>query len=158
MHELWKPVEGLWGDNSADIGILFMPEPIPFSIYIQPICLWESDEELKISEGISVGWGSSNGKYSPGTIPTMLKLPIRKPDDCNAVQGAFCAGEADGRGTCRGDSGSGFIVFSGDAYYLRGIVSNAVHSLNCEHNKWAVYTDVLKYQSWIEKYCTMEKR
>lgn len=155
-HEDWNEPTTTTGSFYADIAMFLMPEKIVFSTFVKPICLWESDDELKSSIGVVAGWGRSDGVHQVGTIPTMVVLTVRKPGECNLVQRSFCAGIADGRGPCEGDSGSGFIVQSGDAYFLKGIVSHSKFKTFCGNNKYAVYTDVLKFKAWIDR--TMKKR
>lgn len=64
------------------------------------------------------------------------------------TENMFCAGlQEGGKDTCQGDSGSGFVMRSGDVYYAAGIVSWGV---NCgEAGRYGVYTHIARYSNWI---------
>lgn len=51
-----------------------------------------------------------------------------------------------------GDSGAGLHIKVNGVFYLRGLVSSTLLNKdgNCDTTTYAVYTDVLKYKSWID--------
>lgn len=89
----------------------------------------------------------------------------------------FCAGKtSDMRGPCSGDSGEsrgisvdfrniiqihliyiggGFIIKSGDKWYLRGIVSSSLYDnelMTCDSKNYVIFTDVTQFTRWIQRY------
>lgn len=162
QHSEWH----LRGDRSdADIAMLIMRATIQFSEYIQPMCVWQSDHEPTVKAGLTAGWGQSEDrtKYHE-TIPKMLRnIPIHSQEHCFlkfwhfariSSERTFCAGKADGSGPCAGDSGSGFFISEGNTNYLRGIVSSSMINMDgsCALEKYVIYTNVLKFQDWIQNF------
>lgn len=51
-----------------------------------------------------------------------------------------------------GDSGTGLYIKVNGVYYLRGLVSSTLlnDDSNCDTMNFAIYTDVLKFTSWID--------
>jgi len=154
-----------WNPNAisydADIAIVKLEADISFSPYIQPICLITSSAEVvKITEGVVVGYGKSETPKFHEKIPKSINSPIiyhrncsEKFDDLTPLLShrAFCGGNADGTGTCAGDSGNGLFVESGGIFYLRGIVSASLLDRNneCNTNKLSIFVDVLQFNFWI---------
>lgn len=161
IHEDW---DSLSGNFDADISLLeFEKGTIRFSRYIQPICLWDFENEPTETEGVVVGWGKSEDESKPHEeIPKKVKAPIEvdllkciletPALSYYASKRTLCAGARDGSGVCRGDSGSGLVINVGGVYYLRGIVSTSLlNHKDCDVNNYAVYSNVLKFRNWIEK-------
>lgn len=51
-----------------------------------------------------------------------------------------------------GDSGGGFVVKSGDRWYLRGVVSSALldrETYMCDTHNYVVFTDVAQFKDWV---------
>lgn len=105
----------------ADLAILVLQEPVTFSQYIWPVCLWPAATDLKDVEGRTgtvVGWGrDENGQLLD--VANQVEIPIVDNLACvqrsptlidNVSSRTFCAGSLDGSGPCRGDSGS-FALF-----------------------------------------------
>ncbi|KAL7013098.1 hypothetical protein ACKWTF_015192 [Chironomus riparius] len=118
-----------------------------------------------MTEGIVVGNGKGGEANEYENIPKILKMPIQTARHCTNRRSTFrdiltgrtfCAGTGAGQGVCSGDSGSGFVVEIGSsssliAFHLRGIVSASLAEsiLGCDVNSYSVFTDALKYISWI---------
>ena len=155
-----------WNPNlesyDADIAIItFQAVAIPFSSYIQPICLWKEKSDPTQTEGYIAGWGQSqNLEKFWEEIPTKLKVPIHTNEFCFlttkdlvdlASNRTFCAGRGDGTGICDGDSGGGVSITDGSHFYFRGIFSSGLRDLiSCDVSKFAIFTDVLKFKLWID--------
>lgn len=58
-----------------------------------------------------------------------------------------------GAGPCHGDSGGGFFVKSGSAWYLQGIISSSLFDRDgkCDVTHFVVFTDVVKYSAWVDE-------
>ena len=116
-----------------------------------------------LNDGFVVGFGKSEDETKiHENIPKILETPIHKNEDCFLTnkeltslssRRTFCAGSGNGTGVCNGDSGSGLIVQHNGAYYLRGIVSSSLRNgrFGCDVNTYAVFTDVLKFNDWINR-------
>jgi len=147
----------------ADVAVLILEQDVTFNMYIQPICMTSTDPRIAVmTEGVVVGNGKSGENEVYESIPKNLKMPIQEDEVCMKKDSffkilssgrTFCAGSADGNGVCSGDSGSGFAVKIGTAYYLRGIVSVSLGDpmLGCDVKSFAVFTDALKFVNWINR-------
>ena len=63
----------------------------------------------------------------------------------------FCGGHKYDGGPCRIDTGGGFIIFTEDKWYLRGLVAGALTTDKnpCLSSSYGVFTDVSKFDDWI---------
>lgn len=159
VHDGWNPNEKRF---THDIALIKLKEEIKFNKFIRPICLM-NDDISGIKRGIVAGYGKFNeSEIASSDVPLKVELPILNNlvdcvirDDKLATivwHESFCAGRDDA-GVCSGDSGSGFYMEYNRKFYLRGIVSAAVHSglCNCTYNNYALYSDVQKYmKTFIE--------
>ncbi|XP_043684570.1 serine protease gd-like [Vespula pensylvanica] len=153
----------------ADLAIITLWEPVKFSDFIKPICLWSGSNDLRDivgSRGYVIGWGQDEfGRYL--TNPHMAIVPIVSQEDClwsNAgfvaftSNRTFCAGSRNGIGPCNGDSGSGLVIRKTDGrYQLRGVVSHSIldrNTMSCDLTHYVVYVDVAKHLDWIHSQIT----
>jgi len=159
VHPDWNPNTETY---DADIAVMVLEMDVTFSKYIQPICLMDSSSTVaRLTEGVVVGYGKDE---TPNTlnlnIPKSISMPIHQNEDCflkNYIlarfssKRTFCGGSGNGTGVCQGDSGSGFIVTDGSAYYLRGIVSASLNNqtYECDVDTYSIFTNVLKFTDWI---------
>lgn len=105
VHDDWHPHQD---DYDADIALLeFQKGKISTnSIYIQPICLWNSDIEPAARSGIVTGWGKSEDPSKlHENMPKRLRVAIQSNEEC--IYGVrelfdltsprtFCAGTSNG--------------------------------------------------------------
>lgn len=114
-------------------------------------------------EGFVAGWGQTEvGGKERLEIPRAVKVPMHSNEDCFlsstdlaklSSKRTFCAGYRNGTGVCLGDSGNGFFIQVGNNFYLRGIVSSAQTTVfGCDVNNYAVYTDVIQFDTWIAQF------
>lgn len=156
IHPDWNPFNQRY---DADIAALVVEDDIPYTKYIRPICLPAAEQSAK--EGYVTGWGESedNTKVHEN-IPKQIKIPIHANEKCFLESGefakisslrTFCGGARDNIGPCRGDSGGGLFVKTGNVFLLKGIVSASLINLGqCDVTNFAIYTNVDKFIDWIQ--------
>jgi secreted trypsin-like serine protease len=159
VHSTWNPqVEKYKGD----IAILMLDEQVTFSSYVQPVCLPKLGSDMKdVTEGVIVGFGKSESSISHENEPKKAFTPIQKSEECfskfpnlagiSSVK-TFCAGNANGTGSCTGDSGGGLTVVNHGRHFLRGIVSASLYATKygCDVNSYAIFTDMRFYLSFVK--------
>lgn len=108
--------------KDADLAILIANQIIEFNDFIQPVCLWPTnnidDDDTPFGMdtiGTVVGWGRSSVNRLISKYPRKIELPIVEFDECRLSSEriaaalsnrTFCAGTLDGvDGPCHGDSG-----------------------------------------------------
>lgn len=130
-HKDWNPGTSQY---YADLSLLqFEHGSILFNSFIQPICLWDSENDPTEMEAEVVGWGKSEDQTKkhedkPKLVKTLilsneLCLPGERELASLSSQTTFCAGLKNGSGVCTGDSGGGLFIKVDNIYHLRGIVS-----------------------------------
>ena len=159
------------GELENDIAILFLGAPLNLAIeatHIRSIAMPTpsfAQDYKQVTAAVSVnGWGTTeNGAISQ--LLRTIRLPYSEQDVCHAQyadigwlvpDGAICAGfRSGGFDSCQGDSGGGlYFQFSHNGGSLGEPILVGVVSWgkNCAEAGFpGVYTDVLKYMTWIEK-------
>lgn len=148
----------------ADIAILWLKKKVAYNKFIKPICLWDQGDSVTKLEGTMgtvVGWGK-NGRTTSTSKPLMgVAVQIVSESQCLRSDPAFqfmtsnrtfCAGNLNGSGPCNGDSGGALMIEREGRWYFRGIISTSLldpKTGSCDLNKYVVFTDVAKFQSWI---------
>lgn len=160
IHDNWNPGTTHY---DADLSLLkFEKGSIHLNDYVQPICLWNSENEPTETEGDVVGWGKSEDPLKKHEdVAKLVKVVIQTNEKCFLSEKAllelsslqtFCAGLRNGSGVCQGDSGGGFSIKINNINYLKGIVSSSLmNGKDCDVSKDSVYTNVLKYHPWIDE-------
>ncbi|XP_055781378.1 serine protease hepsin-like [Salvelinus fontinalis] len=161
-HSSYLPfVDPSIDDNSRDIAVLALAQPLHFTDYIQPVCLPHYGQRLIDGQmGTVTGWGNV-GYY--GTLADVLQeanVPIINDAVCNApdyydnqiTTSMFCAGfEKGGTDACQGDSGGPFVaedsLSKASRYRLLGVVSWGTGCAMAK--KPGVYTRVSRFLPWI---------
>ena len=159
IHPDWNTLTQAY---DADIAVLVLEKEVTFNEHVQPICLPIPNSNIAtIKSGSVIGYGKSEDETKAHeNIPKILATPIHNNYDCFADNEdlillssgrTFCGGTGKGVGVCLGDSGSGLIVFDGNHFYLRGIVSSSLIGgpHGCDVDAYAVFTDVLRFVDWI---------
>lgn len=160
IHDDWNH---LTTSYDADISLLeFQNNKIHFGDFIQPICLWSSVNEPTVTSGVVTGWGKSEDPTKiHENVPKVISAPIQTNELCfldskslvdlSSIR-TFCAGLRNGSGVCSGDSGGGLFIKVNGVFYLKGIVSSSlIKDGGCDVSKNAVYTNVPKFNDWVEK-------
>ncbi|CAH2052767.1 unnamed protein product, partial [Iphiclides podalirius] len=152
---------------SKDLAILKLIEPVQYTDYVRPICLWP-DNQAELNnvigkKGSVVGWGFDETGVATEEL-TLVEMPVVDQETCIrsysdffarfTSQYTFCAGYRDGTSVCNGDSGGGMVFEMNDAWYLRGLVSLSVARQNeyrCDPTHYVVFTDLAKFLPWIRQ-------
>ncbi|CAL7944331.1 unnamed protein product [Xylocopa violacea] len=159
------------GNYAADIAILEITQPFVFSVFLVPICLDFSNNQV-ILEGGVVGKVAGFGRTAVGSSSFILQaitvpyIPFNQCRSLSAIyetqkyitEDKFCAGYTNGSSVCDGDSGGGLVFqsFSGGPWYLKGIVSVSLSTINtggtriCDSYSYSLYTQVSNHMSWIQ--------
>lgn len=113
--------------------------------------------------GTVVGWGKDENRKPFTNTPRKVSATIVSSDTCSQTDPiykrltsfrTFCAGNRDNSGPCTGDSGSGLVLNIEGRWFLRGIVSSGFNDQTtdtCDLRHYSIYTDVAKFQIWIER-------
>jgi len=146
----------------ADIAVLVLDNEVYFNNYIQPVCITLPNTNIAaVTKAVVVGYGKSEDSTKVHeNIPKILDTPIHTHQECFAHNDVLkrissgrtiCGGTGNGVGVCNGDSGSGLYVTDGNYYSLRGVVSSSAigGQYGCDVDTYAVFTDVIKFNDWI---------
>ncbi|XP_053667559.1 serine protease 7-like [Anopheles marshallii] len=149
-----------------DVALIVLETDITYTDYIQPVCLWNRDDDLNAivgTWGTVVGFGIDETDEVSDTLRE-ASIPVVNHITCiesnrelfgsQLTSNMFCAGNRDGIGACNGDSGGGLFFNYSDTWFIRGVVSFTKprqYGNYCGTNEYTVFTDVAKYLSWIEQ-------
>ncbi|XP_056300061.1 serine protease hepsin [Pseudoliparis swirei] len=161
-HSSYLPfVDASIDDNSRDIAVLALSQPLTFNEYIQPICLPAYGQRLIDGQmGTVTGWGNVDYHGVQADVLQEVNVPIISDAVCNApdyydnqiTTSMFCAGyEKGGTDSCQGDSGGPFVaedcLSKTRRYRLLGVVS---WGIGCAMpKKPGVYTRISRFLPWI---------
>ncbi|XP_013875946.1 serine protease hepsin isoform X2 [Austrofundulus limnaeus] len=157
-HSSYLPfVDANIDDNSRDIAVLALTQPLTFNEYIQPVCLPAYGQRLTDGlMGTVTGWGNV-GYYNvlqETNVPIISDAVCNAPDyyDNQITTSMFCAGyEKGGIDACQGDSGGPFVaadcLSKSSRYRLLGVVSWGTGCAMAK--KPGVYTRVSRFLPWI---------
>uniref|UniRef100_A0A8C5AEQ0 Serine protease hepsin n=1 Tax=Gadus morhua TaxID=8049 RepID=A0A8C5AEQ0_GADMO len=161
-HSSYLPfVDANIDDNSRDLAVLALSQPIAFSEYIQPLCLPTYGQRLIDGQmGTVTGWGNVGYNGHQANVLQEANVPIISDTTCNApdyydnqiTTSMFCAGfEKGGTDSCQGDSGGPFVapdcLSKTSRYRLLGVVSWGTGCATAK--KPGVYTRVSRFLPWI---------
>ncbi|KAF2896974.1 hypothetical protein ILUMI_09201 [Ignelater luminosus] len=148
--------------GDGDVAVLTLEKSVDFEDFIQPICLWQEDDDLDIivgETGTIAGWGRDESGQNFVVDAKKIHLPIvsqvtclRSDPDFSDITSTrtFCAGKLDGSGPCTGDSGAGFAMRRNGRWTLRGVVSVSLKDTGtCAVSKYSVFVDLAKFKIWL---------
>ncbi|XP_011705822.1 PREDICTED: limulus clotting factor C-like, partial [Wasmannia auropunctata] len=161
---------GIVGNYLWDIAILELVRPFVWSTWLIPVCI-DTVSDKSAAEVGSYGKVAGFGRTAYGETSAMLQaltVPIIPLIQCiSASQDAntrqfitndkFCAGYRNGSSVCDGDSGGGLVVETNNTWYLRGIVSVSLGTIqvggiaHCDSNLYTLYTEVSRHIPWIQR-------
>ncbi|KAL7874337.1 hypothetical protein SRHO_G00053070 [Serrasalmus rhombeus] len=162
IHPHYKNIDGSNFDN--DIALIKLSTPITFNANVRPVCLPPEGAEMEVKSGWVSGFGLTEFDVESDVL-LYVELPIVADGTCrnsfakkrekeswipHLTDNMFCAGfKEGGNDSCKGDSGSAFVVKKGDVHWAMGIVS---WGLDCGRaGVYGVYTRVSRYLDWINK-------
>nr|XP_012151829.1 PREDICTED: transmembrane protease serine 11D-like [Megachile rotundata] len=141
--------------STNDIGLIYMPQNIPFTQKIQPIRLASYDEEGESFANLNayvVGWGKDRQNSFGTRVLKYAVLPIISNGECNQFwridDRNICTANDFGQNACQGDSGGPLLVTMNNRPLQVGIVSYGDGM--CPSERPAVFTRVSTFISWIE--------
>lgn len=94
----------------SDIAVIIFEDSISFTAAIQPICLWQQNNEPDANSGVVVGYGMSETPELPTNLRE-IQLEIVANEDCFlknprlaliSSKTSFCAGKDSRSGPCHG--------------------------------------------------------
>ncbi|TMW46184.1 hypothetical protein DOY81_008736 [Sarcophaga bullata] len=146
----------------ADLAVLHLREPVQFSNFIRPICLWTESTDISYlvgKSGVVAGWGADEQGRNFVPVPKKVDTKIVSEGECLRSSSIYqrltssrtiCAGNRDETGPCKGDSGSGLMINNNGRWFLRGIVSNGqTKGLGCNLQEFVVFCDVSQHLPWL---------
>lgn len=170
VHPHWSH---LTSNFDADIAVAVLEKSFRFTRNIRPICLpttSESFEDIVGRKVVIAGWGKTETNALSTSVPKWAEITVIDTGSClesNKIFGTitsgrtFCAGDdsnlasrVSGSGPCSGDSGGGLTINVNGTWYLRGVISSTVKSLDtqsCDPQYFSVFTDVAKFRDWLLK-------
>uniref|UniRef100_A0A8C6TTU1 Peptidase S1 domain-containing protein n=1 Tax=Neogobius melanostomus TaxID=47308 RepID=A0A8C6TTU1_9GOBI len=110
-----------------DIALVRMNKPVPYSSYIQPVCLAQNGSTFHTGiKAWVAGWGDLDSPH----VLQEVSLPVVGPNQCQCNNSfpipdkTICAGYAEGlKDSCQGDSGGPLVVKNGSIWIQAGVVS-----------------------------------
>lgn len=164
--------QGLTGNYLWDIAILELVKPFVLSTWLVPVCI-DTINDRSLPEVGSSGKVAGFGRTASGESSAVLQaltVPVIPFSQCiSASQNAntqqfindkFCAGHTNGSSVCDGDSGGGLVFQTNNLWYLRGIVSVSLGTIQkdgiayCDNNLYSLYTTLSRHISWIQDVIT----
>ncbi|KAG5324322.1 LFC factor, partial [Pseudoatta argentina] len=164
---------GLIGNYLWDIAVLELVRPFVLSTWLVPVCI-DTLSDRSVLEAGSYGKVAGFGRTALGESSAILQaltVPVIPLSQCkSASQNAnteqfitndkFCAGYTNGSSVCDGDSGGGLVFKTNSLWYLRGIVSVSLGTIQkdgtayCDNNLYSLYTEISRHISWIQDVIT----
>ncbi|CRK92705.1 CLUMA_CG006306, isoform A [Clunio marinus] len=146
--------------NLNDIAIVKTSrKPISFNSAIQPIALPArsmANIDLTNTIGLVAGWGKVNdASVDISTKLLYINAPIISNAECTKTYGPIittsniCLSGANGRSTCRGDSGGPLTITSGGRQVQVGIVSFGSDN-GCQRGYPTGFARVSSFLDWIQ--------
>ncbi|XP_076659103.1 chymotrypsin-2 [Halictus rubicundus] len=150
LHPDYKP-------TINDVGLLYMPQDIPFGRSIQPIQVAGYSSMYKDLDGrfaIVLGWGKDRNTGIGTTSLKYATLPIISNAQCGMSWAVtpgkhVCTAPGYGQDACQGDSGGPLIMYENRVPIQIGIVSYG--DADCPSGRPGVFSRVTGYIDWIQK-------
>ncbi|KYN18744.1 Very low-density lipoprotein receptor, partial [Trachymyrmex cornetzi] len=160
---------GLIGNYLSDIAVLELVRPFVLSTWLVPVCI-DTLSDRSVLEAGSYGKVAGFGRTALGessAVLQALRVPVIPLSQCRSASqnvnteqfitnDKFCAGYTNGSSVCDGDSGGGLVFKTNSLWYLRGIVSVSLGTIqkdgtgHCDNNLYSLYTEISRHISWIQ--------
>ncbi|XP_013149180.1 PREDICTED: trypsin-7-like isoform X2 [Papilio polytes] len=144
-----------------DIALVQTKSRIEFNKFVQPACLWRSEDTTSLTHVSVSGWGTTNpnGKQMSFELQNAY-LEIVNNTECKVryknngarykriSSNQICASKL-GVDSCQGDSGGPLEAYSNRIQFVIGVTS---HGHGCaESNVPGIYIRVARFVSWIQR-------
>ncbi|XP_032688975.1 modular serine protease-like isoform X2 [Odontomachus brunneus] len=162
---------GLIGNYIWDIAILELVKPFELSTWLVPACIdpFTYGDQTVLEAG-AYGKVAGFGRTAMGDSSAILQaltVPYVQYSQCKSASqdtekqkyitiDKFCAGYTNGSSVCDGDSGGGLVFKTGGLWYLRGVVSVSLGSIqhggstHCDNNLYSLYTRISSHIGWVQ--------
>ncbi|XP_002013629.2 transmembrane protease serine 9 [Drosophila persimilis] len=149
--------------TEADLALVRLDEPVSFSDYIVPICLWSTSNRMDLPEGVRsyvAGWGADGEGNGNTDVAKVTDLSIVSDSNCTLelphilVQPSTLCAKKVGAGPCGSDGGGPLMLREDDVWLLRGVISGGIRNTKentCDVSKPSVFTDVAKHIDWVRR-------
>ncbi|KAH8382447.1 hypothetical protein KR009_003540 [Drosophila setifemur] len=149
--------------TEADLALVRLDEPVRFSDFIVPICLWDTSHAVDLPQGLRTyvaGWGPDESGTGDTDVSKVTDLNIVSAANCSLqlppvlVQPSTLCAKKVASGPCATDGGGPLMLREGNVWMLRGIVSSGginTKEHTCDLTKPAVFTDVAKHIDWVRR-------
>ncbi|KAH8268406.1 hypothetical protein KR026_006338 [Drosophila bipectinata] len=149
--------------TEADLALLRMDQPVRFTDFIVPICLWDTSQRLVLPQGYRTyvaGWGPDEAGTGNTDVSKVTDLSIVSESNCTLqlphvlVQPSSLCAKKVGAGPCATDGGGPLMLREGNVWILRGVISGGrinVKERTCDLTKPTVFTDVAKHIDWLRR-------
>ncbi|KAK3517805.1 hypothetical protein QTP70_018968 [Hemibagrus guttatus] len=145
-----------------DLSLLYLSVPARLGSSVSPVCM--SDEDWKFDQGsscVTTGWGyrRSTPKVNPDVLYQAQVNPLSE-QACWTGWGqvfssnALLCTQSAASSSCLGDAGAPLLCQKGGLYYLAGIM--ALGLKRCDQQKPAIFTNLSRFRSWIDRTMTNE--
>ncbi len=144
-HKLYAPQdneESEWND----IGLIHFVGQLPKGF--KPAKFLPNQYKIKAGDlTLLAGYGLSDGVNKTGaSVLRKTSVAIANPE---FFQGQVVLDQRAGRGACHGDSGGPAYIQTKDGLMLWGVTSRGYHDKLDHCSQFAVYTNSIKYNKWI---------
>ncbi|KAK2832200.1 hypothetical protein Q7C36_015662 [Tachysurus vachellii] len=146
-----------------DLALLYLSVPARLGSSVFPVCI--SDENWRFDQGefcVTTGWGyrRSTPKVSPDVLHQARVIPLSE-QACWTGWGqvfssnALLCTQSAASSSCLGDAGAPLLCQKDERYYLAGMM--ALGLKRCDQQKPAIFTNLSRFWSWIERTMTKEE-
>ncbi|XP_043654598.1 CLIP domain-containing serine protease B9 [Drosophila teissieri] len=149
--------------TEADLALVRLDEPVRYTDYIVPICLWSTSNRMDLPQGHKsyvAGWGPDETGTGHTEVSKITDLNIVIESNCVQelphvlVQPSALCAKKTGAGPCASDGGGPLMLREQEVWVLRGVISGGVineKENTCELSKPSVFTDVAKHIEWVRR-------
>ncbi|KAF2879273.1 hypothetical protein ILUMI_26891, partial [Ignelater luminosus] len=129
--------------GDGDIAILTLLKSVVFETGIQPLCLWQENDDLNAivgKRGTIAGWG----------VDEIIENVV----EAKKIRSTYR--NLDSSGPCAGYGGAGLVMNINGRWTLRGVASTALSDTTgtCDPTKYTVFADAAKFRDWIRSALT----
>lgn len=124
---------GIWVN---DIAMVYLPEPVEFNEFVQPVTLDLDTDESYVGENVNIaGWGMTSPTGTPEEL-LFAKLKVQDLQVCRDFfpieinESQICVAATKTQSPCPGDSGGPLVLADRDGFISIGVVSFGMDCFN----------------------------